>query len=57
MCRLLLEISLLQSAYQSDGDPDNDVLLATAKRCRIDADKVQKAVAQEFAAKRKEKKT
>jgi ParB family chromosome partitioning protein len=53
--RLLLEISLLDSAYGSGGDPDNDVLLNTAKRYRIDAEKVQKAVAREFAAKQKKK--
>jgi hypothetical protein len=59
LCRLLLEISLLESAYRNDGDPDNDVLLTTAKRYRIDLQKVQKAVAQEFGArqKKKEKKT
>jgi len=53
--RLLLEIGLLESAYRSGGDPDSDVLLTTAKRYRIDAEKVQKAVSQEFAAKQKKK--
>lgn len=55
LSRLLLEISLLESAYRSGGDPDSDVLLTTAKRYRIDGEKVQKAVAQEFAAKQKKK--
>jgi ParB family chromosome partitioning protein len=55
LCRLLLEISLLESAYRSGGDPDSDTLLSTAKRYRIDVDKMQKAVAQEFAAKQKKK--
>jgi hypothetical protein len=49
--RLLLEISLLDSAYRNGADSDNDVLLETAKRYRVDAEKVQKAVAQEFATK------
>jgi ParB family transcriptional regulator, chromosome partitioning protein len=53
LCRLLLEISLLESAYRSDGDPDSDALLAAAKRYHIDTEKVKKAVAQEFAAKPK----
>src|SRR5207237_7580473 len=55
LSRLLLEISLLESAYRSGGDPDSDVLLTTAKRYRVDAEKVHKAVAQEFAAKQKKK--
>lgn len=42
-------------AYRSGGDPDSDTLLSTAKRYRIDAEKVQKAVAQEFVAKQKQK--
>jgi hypothetical protein len=55
LSRLLLEISLLESAYRSSGDTENDVLLNTARRYRIDPEKVQKAVAQEFAAKQKKK--
>jgi ParB family transcriptional regulator, chromosome partitioning protein len=55
LSRLLLEISLLESAYRNGGDPDDDSLLTTAKRYRVDADKVQKTVAQEFAAKQKKK--
>jgi ParB family chromosome partitioning protein len=55
LSRFLLEGSLLESAYQNGGDPDSDILLSTAKRYRIDAEKVQKAVAQEFAAKQKKK--
>jgi hypothetical protein len=46
---------LLDSAYRSGGDPDSDVLLSTAKRYRIDAEKVHRAVVQEFAAKQKKK--
>jgi len=55
LSRLLLEVSLLESAYRSGRDPENDLLLTTAKRYRIDAERVQKAVAQELAAKRKKK--
>jgi ParB family chromosome partitioning protein len=55
LSRLLLEISLLELAYRSGGHPDSDVLLTTAKRYRIDTEKVHKAVAQEFAAKQKKK--
>jgi len=55
LSRLLLEISLLESAYRSGGDADNDVLLSTARRYRIDTEKLKRAVAQEFAAKHKKK--
>jgi ParB family transcriptional regulator, chromosome partitioning protein len=55
LCRLLLEISLHESAYHSGGDSNDDVLLNAAKRYRIDAEKLHKAVAQEFAAKQKKK--
>jgi ParB family chromosome partitioning protein len=55
LCRLLLEISRLESAYSGNDDSDNDVLLNTARRYRIDPDKMQKAVAQEFVAKQKKK--
>jgi len=55
LCRLLLEISLLESAYRNGGDPDSDILLEIAKRYRVDPEKVHKAVAQEFAAKQKKK--
>ena len=55
LSRLLLEISLLESAYHSGGDADTDVLSTTAKRYRVDTEKVHKAVAQEFAAKQKKK--
>jgi ParB family transcriptional regulator, chromosome partitioning protein len=55
LSRLLLEISLLESEYRNDGDPNNDALLTTAKRYRIDTQKMQKAVAQEFADKQRKK--
>ena len=55
LCRLLLEVSLIESAYATSGKSDNDSLLNTAKRYRVDAEKIQKAVAQEFAAKLKKK--
>ena len=50
-----MEISLLESAYRSGSNSDSDVLLNTARRYRIDPEKVQKALAQEFAAKQKKK--
>jgi ParB family chromosome partitioning protein len=55
LSRLLLEISLLESAYRNGGEPESDVLLTTAKRYRVDAEKLQKAVTQEFTAKQKKK--
>jgi hypothetical protein len=55
LSRLLLEISLFESAYRNGGDPESDVLITTARRYRIDAEKLHKAVAQEFAAKQKKK--
>src|SRR5580704_1426474 len=51
LSRLLLEISLLDSAYQR-GDVSQDLLMNAAKRYRVDVEKVEKAVALEFAAKR-----
>ncbi len=52
LCRLLLEICLIDSAYQrSNGANGDDVLMSAARRYRVDAEKVEKAVAEEFAAK------
>jgi ParB family chromosome partitioning protein len=51
LSRLLLEISLLDSAYQR-GDVSQDLLIDAAKRFRVDVEKVEKSVAAEFAAKR-----
>ena len=51
--RLLLEVSLLDSAYQRFGRSEEDALAKAAKRYRVDAEKLAKAVAQEFAAKHK----
>jgi ParB family chromosome partitioning protein len=55
LSRLLLEVSLLESAYRNAGALDGDILLTTAKRYRVDAEKVQKIVAQEFAVKQRNK--
>ena len=55
LCRLLLEISLLDSAYQRSTASRDDVLMDAAKRYRVDTEKVQKAVAKDFAAKRDKK--
>jgi ParB family chromosome partitioning protein len=55
LCKLLLEISLLDSAYQRSTSSREDVLMDAAKRYRVDAEKLQKAVAEELAAKRDKK--
>jgi hypothetical protein len=55
LCKLLLEISLLDSAYQRSTASRDDVLTDAAKRYRVDTEKLQKAVAKEFAAKRDKK--
>jgi hypothetical protein len=51
LSRLLLEISLLDSAYQR-GDVSQDLLMDAAKRFRVDVEKVEQSVAAEFAGKR-----
>ena len=51
LCKLLLEISLLDSAYQRSAANGDDVLMSAAKRYRVDPEKLQKAVAGELAAK------
>jgi hypothetical protein len=51
----LLDISLLDSAYQRSGTP-GDFLADAAKRHRVDVEKLQKAVAAEFAAKKDRRK-
>src|ERR1039458_3429201 len=51
LCRILLEISLLDSAYMRSGASD-DLLNDAAKRYRVDVEKLEKAVVAEFAAKR-----
>jgi ParB family chromosome partitioning protein len=55
LCKLLLEISLLDSAYQRSTAGRDDVLMDAAKRYRVDAEKVQQAVTNEHAAKREKK--
>jgi len=52
LCKLLLEIGLLDSAYQRSTASSDDVLMDAAKRYRVDAEKLQKVVAEELAAKR-----
>jgi ParB family transcriptional regulator, chromosome partitioning protein len=51
LCRILLEISLLDSAYMRSVTSD-DLLTDAAKRYRVDVEKLEKAVVAEFAAKR-----
>jgi hypothetical protein len=55
LCKLLLEISLLDSAYQRSTASRDEVLMDAARRYRVDTEKLQKAVAKEFAAKRDKK--
>ena len=55
LCKLLLEISLLDSAYQRSTGSRDDVLMDSAQRYRVDAGKLQKAVAEELAAKQDKK--
>ena len=55
LCKLLLEISLLDSAYQRSTTSRDDVLIDAAKRYRVDTEKLQKAVAKDLAAKRDKK--
>src|SRR5439155_9104899 len=55
LSKLLLEISLLDFAYQRSTASRDDVLIDAAKRYRVDTEKVQKAVAKEFAVKRDQK--
>jgi len=52
LCRTLLELSLLDSAYQR-GKGLDDSLLETAKRYRIDTVKIEKAVSEQMTAKEK----
>ena len=56
LCRVLLEISLLDSAYRRSATDGEDTLLGVAKRYRVDVEKLQKAVAAEFATKRDKQK-
>ena len=55
LCKLFLEMSLLDWAYQRSNASRDDVLMDAAKRYRVDAEKLQKAVAKEFVAKRDKK--
>ena len=51
--RFMLELSLLDSAYRLPVKDAEDVLLNAAKRHRVDAEKIEKEVAQRFSATRK----
>lgn len=51
LSKLLLEISLLDSAYQRGTTSRADALLDTAKRYRVDAERIYKAVAEEIKTK------
>jgi hypothetical protein len=55
LCKLLLEISLLDSAYQRSTATRDDVLMDAAKRYRVDTEKLQNAVAEELTVQRDKK--
>src|SRR5260370_39509600 len=55
LCKLLIESSLLDSAYQRSTASRDDVLMDAAKRYRVDTEKLQKAVTAEILAKREKK--
>ena len=52
LCRLLMECVLLETAYSTTNGND-DRLLTTARRYRIDVDRIARSVRDEFAAKAK----
>ena len=56
LCKLLLEISLLDSAYQRSTAGRADALMDTAKRYRVDTDKICRVVAEEITAKQEKSK-
>ena len=56
LSKLLVEIALLDSVDRTS-DTDGDPLATTAKRHRVEMDKLTKAVEREFAAKRAKQKT
>ena len=55
LSKLLLEISLLDSAYRRSFISGCDVLMEASKRYRVDTDKIQKSVLKEFGSKRNKK--
>ena len=55
LCKLLLEISLLDSAYHRSTTSRDDDLMDAVKRYRVDTEKLQKTVAKELVAKRDKK--
>jgi ParB family chromosome partitioning protein len=56
LSKLLLEVSLLDSAYQRASSSSTDLLMDAAKRYRVDTEKIEKAVAEAIASKRKQRK-
>jgi hypothetical protein len=55
LCKLLLEISLLDSGYQRSSASRDDVLTDAAKRYRVDTERLQKEVAEDLAMQRDKK--
>ena len=55
LCRLLIELSLLDSAYRLPSKDAEDILIQSAQRYRIDNTKIEKETAQKFAAQAKKR--
>jgi len=55
LCRTLLEVSLLDSAYQRGGKGQDDQLLETAKRYRIDTAKIENATGEQLTAQQRKR--
>lgn len=53
LTRFLIELSLHDSAYRVSSKDSDDVLLSAAKHYRIETEKIEKELAQKFAAKQK----
>jgi hypothetical protein len=51
LCKLLLEISLLDSAYRRSMASLDDVLMDATKRYRVDIEKLRQIVEKEFVVK------
>ncbi len=57
LSRFLIELSLLDSAYRLPSKDADDILLSAAKHYRVETEKIEKEVAQRFAAKQKKEAT
>ena len=55
LCRFLIELILLDSAYRLPAKDTEDVLIQFAQRYRVDTPKVEKETAQKVAAQQKKR--